>query len=247
MDREAAVARERREAERLLSELEEQAATRRLLLILNSRRYCNWFLCEELIERAFQEGLRDPESSAAQAEVATALAGRLLEVKGDGPVVRDLLGRAWAVLGNSRRLLSDLSGADEALARAEAELDKGSGDPLEEVRLARFLGTLRLDQRRFEESLRCYDRSIRCARAVGDDHLVGRALLDRANTHGEAGRHDKRIDELRKAVRLIDGDRDPRLLLIAQHNLARSNEDLQLRLERLSTGLRINRGADGPA
>ncbi len=35
--------------------------------------------------------------------------------------------------------------------------------------------------------------------------------------------------------------------LIAQHNLQRSNEDLQVRLERLSTGLRINRGADGPA
>ncbi len=35
--------------------------------------------------------------------------------------------------------------------------------------------------------------------------------------------------------------------LIAQHNLQRSNEDLQVRLQRLSTGLRINRGADGPA
>jgi flagellin len=35
--------------------------------------------------------------------------------------------------------------------------------------------------------------------------------------------------------------------LIAQHNLARTNADLQVRLQRLSTGLRINRGADGPA
>jgi flagellin len=35
--------------------------------------------------------------------------------------------------------------------------------------------------------------------------------------------------------------------MIAQHNLARSNDDLQVRLQRLSTGLRINRGADGPA
>jgi len=35
--------------------------------------------------------------------------------------------------------------------------------------------------------------------------------------------------------------------LIAQHNLAKSNNDLQVRLQRLSTGLRINRGADGPA
>jgi flagellin len=35
--------------------------------------------------------------------------------------------------------------------------------------------------------------------------------------------------------------------MISQHNLARSNENLQVRLQRLSTGLRINRGADGPA
>jgi flagellin len=35
--------------------------------------------------------------------------------------------------------------------------------------------------------------------------------------------------------------------LIAQANLSRNNQELQLRLERLSTGLRINRGADDPA
>ncbi len=35
--------------------------------------------------------------------------------------------------------------------------------------------------------------------------------------------------------------------LIARHNLAKSNDDLQIRLQRLSTGLRINRGADDPA
>ena len=35
--------------------------------------------------------------------------------------------------------------------------------------------------------------------------------------------------------------------LIAQHNLQRSNNDLSTSLERLSTGLRINRGADDPS
>jgi flagellin len=35
--------------------------------------------------------------------------------------------------------------------------------------------------------------------------------------------------------------------LIAQNNLKRSDSDLQVRLQRLSTGLRINRGADDPA
>ena len=35
--------------------------------------------------------------------------------------------------------------------------------------------------------------------------------------------------------------------LIAQNTLAKSNADLQTRLQRLSTGLQINRGADNPA
>lgn len=35
--------------------------------------------------------------------------------------------------------------------------------------------------------------------------------------------------------------------LIAQNNLKQSNADMQVRLQRLSTGLRINRGADDPA
>ena len=35
--------------------------------------------------------------------------------------------------------------------------------------------------------------------------------------------------------------------LISQHNLQKSSADLQVRLQRLSTGLRINRGSDDPA
>ena len=35
--------------------------------------------------------------------------------------------------------------------------------------------------------------------------------------------------------------------MIAQFNLSRSNDNLQVRLQRLATGLRINRGSDDPA
>jgi flagellin len=35
--------------------------------------------------------------------------------------------------------------------------------------------------------------------------------------------------------------------LVAQFNLSRTNSDLDVRLQRLATGLRINRGADDPA
>ncbi|MCH8270381.1 MAG: flagellin, partial [Planctomycetes bacterium] len=35
--------------------------------------------------------------------------------------------------------------------------------------------------------------------------------------------------------------------LFARANLERTNKELELRLQRLSTGLRLNRGADDPA
>ena len=216
---ESSIARERRQADSLLAELEEQSPTRRLLLILNSRRYCNWFLCEALIERAFEAGLSDPEDAVAQAEAAVALSERLLASRGDEPVNRDLAGRAWAVLGNARRLQSDLGAAEGALERAFDYLESGTGDPLEESRAARFMGSIRRAQRRFKEAFASYDRAIRCARAVGDEHLAGYALLDKAATQGEAGQPEREIESLRRAVPMLDGDRDPRLLLAAQHNL----------------------------
>ena len=218
-NRETSIARERAQAAELEAELEALSPSRRLLLILNSQRYCNWFLCEALIDKAFAPGTGDPEAAVARAEAAVALAERLLASKGDEPVNRDLVGRAWAVLGNARRVQSDLSGAEEALHRAAAHLELGSGDPLEESRAKRFLGALRRDQRRLDEALNCFGRAIRCARAAGDDHLVGRALLSKATTLGEAGRPEEEIDALRQTLGLLDGDREPRLVMAARHNL----------------------------
>ena len=224
-DRETTVARERRAAGELAAELEEQSPTRQLLLILNSKRYCNWFLCETLIDRALEAGLSDPDAAIGKAEAAVALAERLLATHGDEPVNRDLVGRAWAVLGNARRIQSDLAGADEALRRAFDELELGSGDPLEESRAERFLGSLRGDQRRFDEALTCFNRAIRRADAAGDGHLAGCALLAKAASLGESGRPEEEIVALRKALTLLDGARDPRLVMAARHNLTLALKD----------------------
>ena len=217
--RETAIERERREAAALLAELAEHSPSRRLLLILNSRRYRNWFVCEALIEQAFELGPSDPDEAVTRAEAAVALAEKVLAARGDEAVNRDLAGRAWGVLGNARRIRSDMAGAEEALARALEELEQGSGDPLEESRVAGFLGSLRCDQRRFDEAFASFNRAMRCARAAGDEHLVGRALLEKAMTLGVAGQPDREIETLRQALRLLDGDREPRLRLVAQHNL----------------------------
>ncbi len=216
---EAGIERQRREAGPLLAQLERLPASRQLLLVLNSRRFRNWFVGERLVERALETALTEPERAVELAEVAVALADRLAGSADAEAVCFDLAARAWAALGNVRRIVSDLAQAEEAFTEAVRRLESGSGDLLEEGTVARMLGTLRHDQRRFEEAVRCFDRAIRTYRLAGDRHLVGRALAEKARALGESGHPDQMVSGLRQAVQLLDPQREPRVLLAAQHNL----------------------------
>ncbi len=216
---EAEIEQERQEARRLLVELERQSESRQILLVLNSRRFENWFLCEAMLERAFEAVFSDPGRAVRLAEVGVALASRLAETRSGDAVCWDLLARSWAVLGNARRVGSDLDGAEQAFGRARAALERGSSDPLEEANVHLHHGLLHHDRRRFASATRCFDRAARLYRAAGDAHLRGKALAEKARTVGEAGDADRMIELLRGAIRLLEPDRDPRLLLVAQHNL----------------------------
>ncbi len=218
-ERQGGIEAEREVASGLLREFDAQPSSRQLLLALNSPRFRNWFLCEALLERAFEAGFSDPGEAVRLAEIGVGLAGRLAESASDEEVNHDLLARSWSVLGNARRLSSDLRGAEEAFGQALTALEHGSGDPLEEASVGLRHGLLHHDRRRFAEAVRCFDLAARLYRSVGDHHLVGKALADKARAVGEGGDSDRMIALLRRAIPLLDPQRDPRLLYVAQHNL----------------------------
>jgi tetratricopeptide (TPR) repeat protein len=215
----AGIEAERAAAPGLLREIDEQPASRQLLLVLNSRRFRNWFLCEALLRRAYEAGFDQPDEAIRLAEIGVALAGRLVESRSGDASHHDLQARAWAVLGNARRVGSDHAGAEQAFGRARAALELGSGDPLEEANVEHHHGMLHHDRRRFAGAARCFDRAARLYRSVGDSHLVGKALADKACTLGESGDSERMIDLLRRAVPMLDPQRDARLVYVAQHNL----------------------------
>ena len=148
-----------------------------------------------------------------------ALASRISESAPVEQVNHDLAARAWSVLGNARRISSDLQGAEDAFDQAWTALESGSADPVEEAELEWLHGLLHHAGRRFAIALLCFDRAARLYKTAGDAHLVGKALAEKARTLGESGDSEGMIAQLRRAIPLLDADREPRLLLVAQHNL----------------------------
>ena len=130
----------------------------------------------------------------------------------------DILARTWAELGNCYRVAGYLRTAEEGLARAERLRVRGTGDPLLHARVAELTASLRCDQRRFAEVF----RELKVAEAIygerGDGHNLGRILLQKGIYSGYDGDAEGSLQQLERALSMIDPQRDPKLTLSALHN-----------------------------
>jgi tetratricopeptide (TPR) repeat protein len=213
----AGIEMERREAHELFEKLAAQPPKRRLLWIRNSHRYDTPAACLQLIEAAFDLCFDEPHQGVATAELALAVA-RALDKSYGAELIADIEGRAWGVLGNSRRIVSDLGGAEQALKRARERLDEGTGDPIETARLTSFLSTQRIAQRRFDEALQLCRRAGAGYRRAGEDQLAAQMLVDEGVVLGHLGRYDEAVRKLGEALERVDPRQLPRNLLAARHN-----------------------------
>ena len=190
------------------------------VLLRLDRRLQTLAVCELLIENSFEEGFRDAARAIELAELGLLLAGLLDGERYGRSVVQDLQARAWAYLGNARRIAFDLTGAEEALARAERLAEGGSADPLEEARILDLRASLLSDQGRFEQAAELLDVVIDIYDELHEPHRKGRAMISKGVFLGYAGWPEEAIRQIRKGLGLVDWDREPRLVLMARHNLA---------------------------
>jgi len=216
---------ERSVAPSLAGELLAQPSAEREGLLRTQSRFCSLAVCELLIEQSFAVGFEEPERAVELAELALLLADQLDAEYYGRPVVQDLRARAWAHLGNARRIGSDLPGAEQAMGCAEALLDQGSADPLEEARVLDFRVSLLSDQGWFEEAAGLLNAVIAIYEDVGDNHRKGRALISQGLVLSYAGRPDEAVVCLSSGLMVIDWAVEPRLALMARHNLAWSLND----------------------
>ena len=217
--REQVLVRERAEAPALFVEVMKLSWEQQRLLIRNSPRFRTWGLFELLIERAAEIAVNDPAASEGLGFLGLDLAERLDPVYYCAGAIQDLQARAWAYIANARRLKSDFRRAEEAFLKAESYLAKGSQDPVERALCLDLRSSLLRAQRRFDEALKILSEAASIFRQHGHPHRAGRSLVKMSTVHHCAGDMAGAIPLLFKALRLIDPEKEPRLLLSAHHNL----------------------------
>lgn len=188
--------------------------------LLRSARFQTIAVCELLIERSFAEGFQDPARARELADLAVQVGDRLDILLYGRSVVQDFRARAWAYLGNARRLGSDLKGAEEALSLAEYFHEEGSADPLEEARVLDLKASLLGDQGHLEEAAGLLDVVIEIYEDIRDTHRQGRALISKGLFLAYAGQPEQGLDWISRGLELIRGEKEPRLVLMANHNIA---------------------------
>ncbi|HEX4497150.1 MAG TPA: hypothetical protein VIE43_15865 [Thermoanaerobaculia bacterium] len=211
--------RERAAAPALYAELVQHPINRHLLLVRNCPRFHSWGFCEHLLYRGQTQSYED----AALGEKLSLLAVEVLDhletsLYGAEPL-EDLRARAWSYVANARRIQEDLQGAEEAFTFAFSFLRLGTGEPLERALLLDLNASLLTEQRQFPKALGLMRLSLAIFLKLGEMHRAGKTLVKMATVHSLTGEPEQAIPVLYRALELIDPDREPRLILIARHNL----------------------------
>lgn len=220
--REEELAVERAEAPWAAAQLLKHPRSRRLAALCRDRRFHTVALCQLLLARsrgAAEDEPRDPGTALEMAELALGVAERL-EVRRCGrTVVQGLRARAWAYLGEARRLAGDLPGAERALQLAGALLPEVPSDPRERPEVLALQAALAADRGRLAQADRLLDRVLAACQAEPDSGLLGRALVQRGQVAARAGRREDAIRLLREGAAHLDETAELRLLARTLHLL----------------------------
>lgn len=207
-------------AEAELADLLERPQEERIGRVRRARtRFRNPLLVEALIDlsrhRLRLDATEARHLAALASEVALALSFRTWGHE----LPCELHLRAVAHRANALRVAGDLHAASETLSLPLQQVHRLS-DPRIRAEIWSLAASLRRDQRRFSEALELLAWTVRFHRRCGDATGEARALVKRAQVLREAGRPERAIPEVEAALRLLDADADPRLLLAARHDLA---------------------------
>jgi hypothetical protein len=223
LQRQAALDRERAAACALLGELLGHPAERQLERLRRDGRFHTWGALERLLELGRDELLADSRECERLTALALALAD-CLESAYYGPTrIADMRARGAVTLGEARRLRSDFTAAEQAFAAAREHLGAGTGDSLEQAFLLDAEAALRRCQRRFGAARDLLLQALEIFVENGEGQRAGLCLVGLAAVHRDDGQADRALPLLHEAEQRIDrerGEREPRLLLCVQHNLA---------------------------
>jgi tetratricopeptide (TPR) repeat protein len=204
--------RERAEADAKIDKLLTGGRIRR-------RDFWTWGLCERLLEKSWELRQKDPSRMVDLAQHAVEVAQRIDPEKYGAQNMADLLARSWAGLANAYRISDQLALADSAFSQAFEAHREGTGTPIFQARLAELFASLLCDQRKFPDALQVLDLAYSLYLDHKALHDAGRALVKKGLQTGYTGDPEEGIQLLARGLKLLDRDRDPKLVFQCLHNI----------------------------
>lgn len=129
---------------------------------------------------------------------------------------------AWAVLASAHRGAGEIDTAERVLLVALTFLDVlPRADNARRARLAQRASYIRLDQGRFGEALELLAESRRLYLTLGHEQRAASVQVDTALVLARAGRGQRAVWHLSRALDVLDRGCEPRSYLAAVHNMAR--------------------------
>jgi tetratricopeptide (TPR) repeat protein len=172
-----------------------------------------------LLDRSWQLRYENPIQMERLARSAVKVSLRLRHGVHGAEQVADYQAEAFTELGNACRAANHFEAALDVLGKARELFERGTRDPLLEVRLLEVEASLHADLRQFGVATHKLAKVLRFYRRHKDNHRFGRTLVLIGLYTGYAGNFERGIHRLEQSLKLIDAERDPGLACAAAHNL----------------------------
>ena len=211
---------EGREAPDQLAGLERLSIAEQLEFVEREESFRSWALCALLIRESQRAVFDQPLRAVERAEVAVRIAEQLSGEVYDSVWLHDLGARAWAHLANSRRVLGELVGAEQALRTAFALIDRGgTGAPEVRGELLHIQAALCRAQRRLPKALAAADDAMALYLEARASDALHRVRLTRAKIREELGDLAGTVADLEGLVEELESEEEVALRAYALHNL----------------------------
>jgi len=178
--------------------------------VRSSPRYHSYAFARHTLAASKAEWMDDPHRAERMAELGLFVADRLSNAGHGRRNLNDLRSKAWAYIGNCRRIQGRYGAVPDALETATTLHHAGTGNGRDRMALVSFLRSFLSATSRFDQAQELISELEAMARHYDDRHVRPRIPWSRALIARQQGQMDLAVEELKHAL-------DPTQGLVDEH------------------------------